>query len=122
MFAEGQSFGMYPLRLVFLKKEEVKGGTPVQFGVTVPKRSFKSAVARNKLKRKVRETWRLNKHRLYERMTGMPGRYAFMVIYVAKDDLPYDVIEKAMQAMIRKFIKNNVPSGANHEEGKRSLS
>jgi len=119
MFAEGQSFGMYPLRLVFLKKEEVKDGTPVQFGVTVPKRSFKSAVARNKLKRKVRESWRLNKHRLNERMTGL---YAFMVIYVAKEDLPYDVIEKAMQAMIRRFIKNNVPSGANQGEGKRSLS
>ncbi|TAK37532.1 MAG: ribonuclease P protein component [Saprospiraceae bacterium] len=122
LFAGGQSFGMYPLRLVFLKEEEPKSGTPVEFGVSVPKRSFKSAVARNRLKRKVREAWRLNKHQLYQRLAGKPWQYAFMVIYVAKEDLTYEVIEKAMQAMIRWFIKKNVPPHANPPEGPRPLS
>jgi ribonuclease P protein component len=122
LFAGGQSFGMYPLRLVFLKEEEPKSEAPVQFGVSVPKRSFKSAVARNRIKRKVREAWRLNKHRLYQRLEGAPEQYAFMVIYVAKEDLPFEVIEKAMQAMMRRFIKKNVPPGTNPPERPRPLS
>ncbi len=74
LFKDGKSFGAYPLRLVFLKNEEPRSNAPVQFTVSVPKRSFKSAVARNRIKRKVREAWRLNKHWLYEKLEKTEGQ------------------------------------------------
>lgn len=105
MFKEGQSFGVYPLRLIWLKLDEVKSDAPVQFTVSVAKKNFKSAVARNRIKRKVREAWRLNKHRLYRKLEGAEGQLAFMVLYTGKEDLPFQQIEQAMQTVIRLFLK-----------------
>ncbi len=126
MFKEGKSFGMYPLRLVWLAVGEgsppqppLEGGRslpPVQFTVSVPKRNFKSAVARNRIKRKVREAWRLNKHWLYERLQGVEGQLAFMVLYTAKEDMPYPEIEAAMRRMNQRFLKKNFPNPANPKD------
>ncbi len=122
LFKEGQSFGVYPLRLVWMKQEEVKGDAPVQFTVSVAKKNFKSAVARNRIKRKVREAWRLHKPRLYRKLQGTEGQLAFMVLYTAKEDLPIQQIEKAMQTMVHIFIKKNIPPVDNRKDGPVPLS
>ncbi len=108
MFKDGKSFGAYPLRLVFLKMDEPKSDAPIQFTATVPKKNFKSAVARNRIKRKIREAWRLNKNWLYKKMKKTDGQYSFMVIYTAKEDLPYDEIEKAARNINYRFFKKNI--------------
>ncbi|MEK7257232.1 MAG: ribonuclease P protein component [Bacteroidota bacterium] len=115
LFKEGQSFGVFPLRLVWLKVEEAKSDAPVQFSLTVPKKAFKTAVARNRLRRKIREAWRLNKHRLYRKMEAQGGgrQLACMVIYTAKEDLPFAQIEQAMQVVISKFSKKIAAPNAN---------
>jgi len=122
MFKDGVSFGAFPLRLVFLKMEEPRGGSPVKFTVTVPKRSFKRAVDRNRIKRKVREAWRLNKNWLYQKMGDENGQYAFMVIYTAKEDLPFENIEKALRSMNHRFCKKNVRQKSNPNKGGEPLS
>ena len=122
LFRDGQSFGAYPLRLVFLKMEEPKGDSPVQFTVSVPKRNFKSAVARNRIKRKVREAWRLNKHWLYKKLSKMEVQYAFMVIYSGKEDFPYSEIERAMKNMNMRFVKKNISPKTNPTQKKKPLS
>ena len=109
MFREGKSFGVYPLRLVFLKIEEPQNDAPVQFTVSVSKKKFKTAVARNRVKRKVREAWRLNKNWLYEKMGNKEGQYAFMVIYTGKEDLPYRQIDRAIKTINRLFLKKTLP-------------
>ncbi|MEO1260542.1 MAG: ribonuclease P protein component [Bacteroidota bacterium] len=122
LFSDGQSFGAYPLRLVFLKMEEPAGDSPVQFTVSVPKRNFKSAVARNRIKRKVREAWRLNKHWLYKKLSKRKVQYAFMVIYSGKEDLSYSEIERAMKNMNMRFVKKNIASKTNPTQKKKPLS
>ena len=105
LFKEGESFGAYPLRVVFMEMEERKSDFPVQFTVSVAKKKFKSAVARNRIKRKIREAWRLNKNWLYKKLEGEENQYAFMIIYSAKEDLPYEVIEKSVKYINMRFLK-----------------
>ncbi len=105
LFREGQTFGIFPLRLIWLEMEEVQSAAPVQFAVSVSKKKFKSAVARNRIKRKVREAWRLHKHRLYQGLEGTPGQFAFMVLYTANEELPFAQIEKALKTAIWLFLK-----------------
>ena len=77
------------MRLFWSAHPLAPGAAPVQFTVSVAKKNFKSAVARNRIKRKVREAWRLNKHRLYRKLEGSTQQYACLVLYVAKEDLPH---------------------------------
>lgn len=60
------------------------------FGVSVPKRTFKRAVRRNLLKRRVREAWRLNRT-----MPGVAG-YDIFVYYIGKQVEDYGRIEKSL--------------------------
>lgn len=103
LFREGKSFGQYPLRVVYMPVEERRSAFPAQFAVSVPKKKFPKATARNRIRRQLREAWRLNKHRLYRSLQGAEQQYAILVIYVAQEALPYGQIEKAMRQMIHRL-------------------
>ena len=60
-----QSMAAFPLRAVYIKKERAQGEAPVQILVSVPKKRFKHAVDRNRVKRQVREAFRQHKELLY---------------------------------------------------------
>ena len=110
MFKEGKSVRAYPLRLVWLPLAADEAETPVQFGVSVPKRNFKSAVARNRLKRRLKEAWRLNKGWLYRQLEGKQKSFAFMVLYTGKEELAYPEIEAALQKLNRAFLSKEFPN------------
>ena len=63
LFAHGRSFISYPLRVVFVEQTmQDDSSRRVSVFVSVPKKKLKSAVDRNRMKRLIRETYRLNKH------------------------------------------------------------
>ncbi len=101
---EGKSFVVYPLRVIWLEAE-LDSPYPAQFALSVPKRTFPKAAHRNLLRRRIREAYRLNKHQLYSSLENQDKQYALMIIYTAKETLPYKDIEKAMKKIIRKFEK-----------------
>ena len=78
---------------------------PVQFALSVPKRAFSKAVDRNRLRRQIREAYRLQKHHLYAALNEQEQRYAMMFIYQAREKLSYHEIEVAMQKIIKRFVK-----------------
>jgi len=61
-----QSMAVYPLRAVYMRKVRARDDAPVQVLVSVPKKHFKHAVDRNRIKRQVREAFRQHKQLLYE--------------------------------------------------------
>ena len=61
--------------------------------VSVPKRAFKRAVRRNLLKRRIRESYRLQKEKL-------GGGRDLMLIYTAREVLPFAEIYAAVGAVL----------------------
>ena len=65
LFAEGEAFIAYPLRVVYKFSEE-REDSGVKILISVPKKKIKKAVHRNRIKRQIREAYRLNKAVLLE--------------------------------------------------------
>lgn len=100
LFAEGKSVFVYPLKIVYLETQ-LPLKHKVQAAFTVGKRNFKKAVQRNLIKRRMREAYRLNKHKLYE-VTG-EMHLAVFFIYTGKTISEYKQIETAIIKGIKKL-------------------
>jgi ribonuclease P protein component len=101
LFSEGKSVSKYPLRLVYadniIEKEEL-----IKFGVSVSKKYFKKAVDRNRLKRVLRECYRLNKHLLVD---SIQKPMSLMFFYQSKEVLSYQEIHEKTILLFEKFIE-----------------
>lgn len=107
LFSEGKSVAVYPLRIVYVALPE--NVVPLQVGVSVSKKYFKKATDRNYLKRVLRETYRLNKQPLLDRISG---HYALMLFYQSNEVLPYAEINSRTVRLFEKFLKQ-IDSAAN---------
>ncbi len=110
LFLSGNSFLSYPLRIVWKIYEDLPFESLGQAGFSVPKRIFKRAVDRNQLKRKIRESYRIHKAVLYDSLNNTNSRLGLMLIYIAKEKLPYEKIDPAVMKAISKIdreLKNN---------------
>jgi ribonuclease P protein component len=82
------------LRYRFLRREGPEADAPARILVSVPKRNFKRAVKRNLLKRRVRESYRLQKQLL-------PAGIDIMFVYLPREVLPSADIYAAMTAALQ---------------------
>lgn len=95
LFTEGQAFITYPLRVVYLVLPE-EDNFPAKVMVSVPKKRFKRAVKRNRLKRLIREAYRLNKHDLNETLKEKKHQLHVSFQYISDEELKFDYVEKRM--------------------------
>ena len=100
LFENGKAISIFPLRLIYLKIEH-DGKFLLQTGVSVSKRNFKLAVDRNRIKRMMREVYRLNKNILYK---SLDEKYIFMFIYLGKSEINYKKLDDKMKTLIKTFL------------------
>lgn len=102
--AAKRSVVAYPLRAVYLVRDDEEEGVPVQVLVSVPKRLLHHAVQRNRTKRQIREAYRKNKSVLTDVVSGIPRR-KIAIGFVWLDSKLHDsvVVERCVCKLLAKI-------------------
>ncbi len=106
LFEKGnsQSLSAYPLRAVYLRTEHREGCAPVQLLISVPKKKFKHAVDRNRVKRQIREAYRKNKA-LLEGTADEGQMLLIAIIWLSDKHYTTNEVEKRVINLLKKMAK-----------------
>ncbi len=104
LFSKGSSGSAYPVKLMCV---DAGAGlpSPAQAMFVAPKRSFKRAHDRNKLKRRMREVYRLQKSELYAHLNENNKNVLLAFIYTGKKIEDYKLIEAAIVKLLDRRFK-----------------
>lgn len=104
LFKEGHSFVIYPYKVIY-HQQESKSETAVL--ITIPKRNFKKAVHRNLLKRKTKEAYRLNKHKIHSHLKDKKYSLNIGIVYIGTKELPYEELSSKIILILNRLIAEN---------------
>ncbi len=98
LMAEGRDAFVYPVKMIYMPSE-LPLDVPFQVAFGVSKKRFRRAVKRNRVKRLLREAFRLNQDLL-------PGKsLALMLIYVGKEEEDFRVVYEAIRQLFLETFK-----------------
>lgn len=104
LFVKGKPFLVFPVKTVFLLSDAIEKPA-VKMGVGVSKKNFKLAVNRNRIKRLLREVYRINKLPLIDFANEKKKNISVFFLYVNKELCEYSVLNEKMKKIIEKIIK-----------------
>jgi ribonuclease P protein component len=105
LFKTGKQTKNYPF-IVYTQPLEKIYKTRFQCVISVPKRNFKKAHDRNRIKRLIRECIRKNKLPLEHYLTTKDSYLALFLIYTAKEEIALEKLEKNYEVLIKKLIQH----------------
>lgn len=99
----GRSMTAFPLRVVFMKRTIVDDQPRAAMLVSVPKRYFKHAVDRNRVKRQVREAFRRNKSIIIQNLTDDHEAVAMAFVWLTDEKFPSSEVENRMVRLLTRI-------------------
>ena len=105
LFEKGNSHSLtaYPLRAVYLKTDYREGCAPVQILISVPKKKFKHAIDRNRVKRQIREAYRKNKS-LLEGKVEEGKMLLIAIIWLSDRHFATTEVEKRTISLLKQMV------------------
>lgn len=99
----GRSMTAFPLRVVFMKRTIIDDQPRAAMLVSVPKRYFKHAVDRNRVKRQVREAFRRNKSIITQNLTDGHEAVAMAFVWLTDEKFPSSEVENRMVRLLTRI-------------------
>lgn len=102
----GRSVFEPPLKLVG-KLMELPTTAPAQVAFAIPKRYMKLAVQRNRMRRLLREAYRLNKHTYHDRLRTAGKQCAWLFVYQGKAPLTLAETQQRIMRSLDRWMKQH---------------
>lgn len=102
LFRKGKSFLAFPVKITY---QVTTDELPVRCMMVAPKKRFKHAVDRNRVKRQLREAYRKNKHGLIDWSLQHNQQLHIGMVYVADRLIPSNVVERKIKAGLDKLLE-----------------
>lgn len=99
----GRSMTAFPLRVVFMKRTIVDDQPRAAMLVSVPKRYFKHAVDRNRVKRQVREAFRRNKSIITQNLADDHEAVAMAFVWLTDEKFSSSEVENRMVRLLTRI-------------------
>lgn len=125
LFGGGHSRAMsaFPLRMVYMLAPRKEGEPAAQIMVSVSKRWFKRAVKRNRVKRQVREAYRMEKHTVTAAVeTLCPGQKVVMAFIFTDGTLHSSATVGRKVAALLARLADKLTRDNMHREGNKGMS
>ena len=103
LFKKGKSFSIFPFRVVWQYQQD--SSAILQAGFTASSKNFKKAVDRNRIRRLMKEAYRLQKNDLQQILQVNNKSIAIFIIYVGKELPLYQLISDKTNAVLQKLQK-----------------
>ena len=109
LFSDGKRFNLSSFRVfyLFVARPNV-AGAPLQAGFAAGSRNFKTAVDRNRIKRLIREAWRLQKNELKAQLAQQKKGLNVFLIYTGKELPAYPDVFTSVQKIAAKLLHINL--------------
>lgn len=103
------SMTVFPLRAVFMELTDEQSHVPVAVLVSVSKRKMHHAVDRNRMKRQIREAYRLNKYLLVSPLIAQGRQMAVAFIALAAEPCSSAHITSSMRKLLKRIAEKQTP-------------
>lgn len=113
VFATGYQLKSYPFVLKF-KETTLPKDVSYQIVFSAPKRTFRKATQRNRIKRLCKEAFRLHKHSLDEFLANHNKQLALFLVYTTKEELSVTLLGGQTDKLIKKIISQLESNGTAH--------
>ena len=104
LFAKGNYIAERPLKIIWILKKK-SDDFSVKFLVVVSKKQIKSAVKRNFIKRRIKESYRLQKNKLEAFLKNHKYQLNLAIIYQHNKKLEYKAIDMKINLLVNRLIK-----------------
>jgi ribonuclease P protein component len=102
LFTKGRSVSVFPVKVFYLLQTD-EATESIRAGVGVSAKNFSKAVDRNRIKRLLREAYRLNKSSLHNSASANQKKLAAFFLYVGKEMPDFTSLNQTMQAALSKL-------------------
>jgi ribonuclease P protein component len=107
LYSMGNSFYFSPFKIIWLPKTHINGTSPAEILIAVSKKSFSSAVTRNRIRRQIREAYRINKENYYNYLNSKVKSNLLILQYTPKKIMSYKEIEEKIVLILHQLQSEN---------------